>query len=299
MKEESQNYQNNSRLIRSYGRIKSRRLSDHKNSLFQNLLANYEILTDDFLCKNNYLDQSLLSDVKDEVNIDKALLDKKNKSLLKNIKDNFADNKVFFDKKSSTIEDNRIFFDKKSAEISAKAPFKKISFEIGFGFGDFLFAKAQSNPEQMFLGCEPHINGVVNVLAKLEDKPLSNLRVSRQDARELLNKFADDFFDEIYILFPDPWPKTKHFKRRLIDLDFLDNLLSKKLKTGGKLIIATDHASYKTWILSAILKSQKFIWNAASKLDWQVFPDDWIVTKYQKKAAKEGRVSVIFNLTKL
>jgi len=218
------------RLIRSYGRIKSRRLSEHKNSLLENLLPSYEISEQDFL-SNNFL--------------------------------------------------------------------LKTSFEIGFGFGDFLFAKAQAAPNQMFLGCEPHLNGVVNVLAKLEESPLSNVKISRQDARELLNKFSDNFFDEIYILFPDPWPKIKHFKRRLINLEFLDDLLAKKIKSGGKLIIATDHESYKTWILSALIKSSKFKWEATCERDWKVFPDNWIITKYQKKAQIEGRVSVIFNLTKL
>lgn len=230
MSKENHDSDQSLRLIRSYGRIKSRRLSEHKNSLLENLLPSYEISEQDFL-SNNFL--------------------------------------------------------------------LKTSFEIGFGFGDFLFAKAQAAPNQMFLGCEPHLNGVVNVLAKLEESPLSNVKISRQDARELLNKFSDNFFDEIYILFPDPWPKIKHFKRRLINLEFLDDLLAKKIKSGGKLIIATDHESYKTWILSALIKSSKFKWEATCERDWKVFPDNWIITKYQKKAQIEGRVSVIFNLTKL
>ena len=247
--------QDTSRLIRSYGRIKSRKLSDHKSSLLENSLSNYEIFVEDFLAQ----------DSSSSNNSEKILCESS-----QNLKNN-----------------------------SALNSFKKISFEIGFGFGDFLFAKAKSTPEQMFLGCEPHINGVVNLLAKLEEEPLANVKMSRQDARELLSKFDDGFFDEIYILFPDPWPKIKHFKRRLINVEFLDNLLAKKIKSGGKLIIATDHDSYKTWILSAISKSCKFKWEAACKDDWQKFPADWVVTKYQKKAAREGRVSVIFNLQKV
>ncbi len=233
MKTESKNYPSKSynpnRLIRSYGRTKSRKLSDHKNTLLKNSFSKYAIGNDDFSSQNSY---------------------------------------------------------------------KKYSFEIGFGFGDFLCVKAASAPDQLFMGSEPHLNGVVNVLAKLETQPLPNVKISREDARELLKKFSDNFFDEIYILFPDPWPKAKHFKRRLIDVDFLDNLLAKKIKSGGKLIIATDHASYKTWILSEVLKSHKFKWDAVSKKDWQIFPQDWVETKYQKKAEIEGRVSVIFNLVK-
>ena len=255
MKEELQNYQNNDRLIRSYGRIKSRRLSDHKSSLLENISASYEISAGCFAEKN------------------------------------ITNNIDALENQASTTED--------SINSAQKNSFSKVSFEIGFGFGDFIFAKAQANPNQMFLGCEPHINGVVNVLAKLEENPLSNIKISRDDARELLAKFPDNFFDEVYILFPDPWPKIKHFKRRLINVDLLDNLLARKLKLGGKLIIATDHDSYKTWILAEILKSQKFNWQAASKQDWQVFPSDWIETKYQKKAQREGRVSVIFNLERI
>ncbi len=215
------------KLIRSFGRIKSRKLSDHKKFLLENLLPKYQI-------DENYFQQ--------------------------------------------------------------KCNFEKKSFEIGFGFGDFLYEKAKANPNQIFLGCEPHINGVVNVLGKLENEPLENVKISLDDARLLLEKFPDDYFDEIYILFPDPWPKIKHFKRRLIDVDLLDNLLAKKLKKEAQLIIATDHDSYKTWILSEIAKSHKFNWQATSKDDWQKFPSDWIITKYQKKAQIEGRVSVIFKL---
>lgn len=223
MKEESVSSQNNNRLIRSFGRIKSRRLSDNKNSLLENLLPQYEVL--DSVAK-----------------ADRAYL------------------------------------------------------EIGYGFGDFLFERAKNNPQTFHFGCEPHLNGVVNLLSKLEKEPLKNLKISREDVRILLKNFPDKFFDEIYILFPDPWPKSKHFKRRLIDAKFLDEILSPKMKNGAKLVIATDHDSYKTWILTEISRSKKFSWLANSKKDWQIFPQDWTETKYQKKAIIEGRVPVIFNL---
>lgn len=222
MKEESKNLENK-RLIRSFGRIKSRKLSDQKNFLLTDFLPNYEIKNFDSDAEKKYL-------------------------------------------------------------------------EIGYGFGDFLFERAKNNPKTFHLGSEPHLNGVVNLLAKLEKEPLDNLKISREDVRILLKNFADKFFDEIYILFPDPWPKVKHFKRRLIDAKFLDEVLSPKMKSGAKLVIATDHDSYKTWILTEISRSKKFIWQANSKKDWQNFPADWTETKYQKKAHAEGRVPVIFNL---
>ena len=221
MLEELKNYQNN-RLIRSFGRIKSRKLSDHKNLLLEEFFPLFQI---------------------------------------KNLE-----------------------------------PTKKNILEIGFGFGDFLFEKAQKNPQINFFGFEPHLNGVVNLLAKMENTPLKNLQISNQDVRLSLEKFPEKFFDEIYILFPDPWPKAKHFKRRLLTKEFFDQTIFPKIKNLGKLVIATDHDSYKTWILAEILRSEKFLWDAESKKDWQVFPADWVETKYQKKAANEGRTSVIFNI---
>lgn len=225
MKNESQSCRNSSesRLIRSFGRIKSRKLSDHK-----------KFLLEDFLPK----------------------------------------------------------FAMRDGDLKAA----KSCLEIGFGFGDFLYEKAKNNPDKFFLGVEPHLNGVVNLLAKLEKNPLPNLRIATDDVRIFLQKFPPNFFDEIYVLFPDPWPKAKHFKRRLIGEKFLDEVLSPAMKKSANLVIATDHDSYKTWILAAILRSKKFSWLAESKKDWQNFPADWTETKYQKKAAAEGRVSVIFNL---
>ena len=161
-----------------------------------------------------------------------------------------------------------------------------------------MFEKTKKNPDTFFLGSEPHINGVVNLLAKLEKEPLQNLKISREDVRILLKKLPDKIFDEVFILFPDPWPKLKHFKRRLIDTKFLDETLSPKIKNGGTLTIVTDHDSYKTWILSAILRSKKFTWLANSKKDWQTFPSDWVETKYQKKAIAEGRSPIILQLSR-
>ena len=159
--------------------------------------------------------------------------------------------------------------------------------------------KAQDNPNQLFFGAEPHINGVVNVVSKIEEFDIKNIRISMEDARILLENFEDSFFDEFYILFADPWPKVKHFKRRIITAKFLDEVVAKKLKKGMVLTIATDHDSYKTWICAEILKSEKFSWKCKSKEDWKKFPKDWVESKYQKKALREGRESVIFTLHRI
>jgi len=230
MKEESTNSNHQERLVRSFGRIKSRKLSDNKVFLLNNLLPKYDLK----FPLTNSQDENIL--------------------------------------------------------------------EIGFGFGDFLFMNAKNNPKNNFFGFEPHINGVVNLLNYLNKNPLNNIKISTKDVRLALNDFDDEFFDKILILFPDPWPKLKHFKRRLINVEFLDEVLAKKLKKEGEVIIATDHDSYKTWIFSNILESKKFTWIANCKKDWQdfnhVFNGNWTITKYQKKAEKEGRQSIIIKLLK-
>lgn len=232
MKQEFKNYHNNNhQLVRSFGRIKSRKLSDHKNHLLENLLPNYDLDSRSIDCLKNY---------------------------------------------------------------------PKSAIEIGFGFGDFLYEKAKNNPDTFFIGFEPHINGVVNLLNKLDKNPLSNILIHTGDFRVWLAKQEElPIFNQIFILFPDPWPKFKHFKRRLINQDFLDNVLTKIINVGSVVIIATDHDSYKSWILSESLKSKSFEWLASSKKDWQNFPNGWIKTKYQKKAEIEGRDSVIFNLKRI
>ncbi|MBM5781819.1 MAG: tRNA (guanosine(46)-N7)-methyltransferase TrmB, partial [Pelagibacterales bacterium] len=201
------------------------------------------------------------------------------------------------DNKNHLLEDLLSPYQIRESDFSEEQKNAKNILEIGFGFGDFLFEKAKQNSNQNFFGFEPHINGVVNLLAKLQQEPLKNLKISTQDVRLILSEKAQEFFDEVYILFPDPWPKSKHFKRRLINKDFLDFLAS-KMKPNSNLIIATDHDSYKTWILSAIVQNNNFNWLAESKSDWQNFPSWWTETKYQKKAALEGRISVIFKLQK-
>lgn len=208
-------------FIRSFGRIKSRKLSDHKKDLYDNLLPKYE-------------------------------------------------------------------FNKQETEFLAG---KKLILEIGFGFGDFTFELAKNNADSHIIAGETHVNGIVNLLAKLEQNPLKNIRIFKSDIRILLNELNDKIFDQIYVLFPDPWPKAKHYKRRLINHDFID-LLSKKIKNSGKLIITTDHDSYKEWIMNIMISRNDFEWNANKQADWQTFPPNWTYTKYQKKAEKENRISV-------
>ncbi|MBU6339330.1 MAG: tRNA (guanosine(46)-N7)-methyltransferase TrmB [Rickettsiales bacterium] len=265
MQQELKNYSANKqdKLIRSFGRIKSRKLSDRKNLLLEEFLPQYEIA----------LSHSEPNSCPPESHTCHPERSEGSHTSLRDLSSRIC-------KTNSKAQDDSVRI-----------------LEIGFGFGDFLFNQAKNNPDTLFIGAEPHLNGIVNLLSKLEAEPLKNIRIFKHDIRVLLEKLPDEFFDEIYILFPDPWPKSKHFKRRLINSNFLD-FLSKKIKKHGKLTIATDHDSYKTWILSAIVENKNFSWEAESKKNWQNFPSWWIETKYQKKAALEGRQSVIFNLVR-
>jgi tRNA (guanine-N7-)-methyltransferase len=170
--------------------------------------------------------------------------------------------------------------------------FKELHMEIGFGTGEHFVKRAEQSPEILFLGFEPFINGASRVIKEIKEKAIKNIRIYPGDVHDLLEFFQDSAFNEIWILFPDPWPKKKHHKRRIINQDFL-SLVSSKLKEKGNLIIATDHLDYSNWIIEHINKSEKFILKNADNI--QEFPNDWIPSKYYQKATQKGLKPFYFN----
>jgi len=175
-----------------------------------------------------------------------------------------------------------------------KDKFQIFILEIGSGEGNFLFNKAKKNQDQCFIACETHLNSVANILDKLNDQPLDNFFIFNGDARDFLAN-NDLKFSHIFILNPDPWPKLKQYKRRIINKVFLE-LLHKNMSKDSNLTIVTDHDDYKLWIIKIFLDmSYLFIWYAIEKSDWLDFPQDWVFTKYQKKAILENRQNVILN----
>jgi tRNA (guanine-N7-)-methyltransferase len=174
---------------------------------------------------------------------------------------------------------------------------KPLWFEIGFGGGEHLVEQAFRHPGVDFIGCEPYVNGMASLLAEIDRKKLSNIRLYDGDARLVLEKLPDNSIDRLFILFPDPWPKARHHKRRIISQAGLA-LFHAKLRPGGLLRLATDHEDYGTWMLEQLLAFGKFEWTARTSADWTVAPADWVRTRYQAKAEAEGRNALFLNWIK-
>lgn len=160
--------------------------------------------------------------------------------------------------------------------------------EIGFGGGEHLIWQAVHHPDVMLLGCEPFEDGVVKVLTAIEERKLGNIRLRADDVRPLLRVLPPQSIDRAFVLFPDPWPKRKHVKRRLVSKPLLD-LLARILRPGAELRIATDIGDYARTMLIALMAHPGFIWTAARPGDWRVRPADWPETRYEQKALREGR----------
>jgi tRNA (guanine-N7-)-methyltransferase len=161
--------------------------------------------------------------------------------------------------------------------------------EIGFGGGEHLAAQARAHPETGFIGCEPFVNGMAKLLAAVEQDGLSNVRVFDRDVTDLLPSLPDACLDRVYILYPDPWPKRRQRKRRLVS-DGLLTTLARVLKAGGELRFASDIDDYVGWVLARVLRSTDFRWTAERPDDWRRPYADWPGTRYEAKAIREGRV---------
>jgi tRNA (guanine-N7-)-methyltransferase len=168
------------------------------------------------------------------------------------------------------------------------ADMNEIWLEIGFGAGEHMLAQATANPQVGFIGCEPFFNGVVQLIAGIHKEGVENIRVYRDDARELLARLPDGSVARAFVLFPDPWPKTRHHKRRIISESVLDEL-ARILKPGAELRIATDDPGYLDWILQRMVGHEGFEWLARRPVDWREKPDDWPDSRYEAKAHRAGR----------
>ena len=154
--------------------------------------------------------------------------------------------------------------------------------EIGFGGGEHMAAQAALRPGTAFIGAEPFLTGVASALRHIDEGGLANVRLHAGDARDLVQRLPDASVERVFILFPDPWPKSRHHKRRLVQTDFLGEL-ARVLKPGGAVRFATDWADYANWTLERFLASPDFRWPAAGADDWRLPPADHITTRYETK----------------
>jgi len=206
--------------IRSFGRIKSRKLSDNKKNTIKNILPQYQI----------------------KIEKDKII--------------NFPTND------------------------------KKNILEIGFGSGEQITNLSIKNENFNFIGCETYINGVISLIDKIKQNDIKNIQIFNNDARILLEKIPDNSLYEIFILFPDPWPKKKQNKRRIINEEFL-KLIEKKLENNGVLFFASDIFNYVEWTYDIAKNIFSPLFNDFEQCKND--PDWWVKTKYQTKAIKAGR----------
>lgn len=177
------------------------------------------------------------------------------------------------------------------------APVRDVWLEIGFGGGEHLLWQANAHPDVGLIGCEPFLDGVVKVLDALATERRGNIRLHADDARPLLRWLPPQSIGRVFVLFPDPWPKRRHHKRRLVAPPFLD-LLARVLKPGAELRIGTDIADYVRTTMLSVLHHSAFAWPARSPKDWQIRPDDWPPTRYEQKAIREGRKPVYLRFTR-
>jgi tRNA (guanine-N7-)-methyltransferase len=177
-------------------------------------------------------------------------------------------------------------------------PVVAMRLEIGFGGGEHLAAMARAEPGIGFIGVEPFLNGVAKLLAEIEAGSLDNLRLLRGDGRDVLAALPDQSLDRVYLLYPDPWPKRRQRKRRIVDQAFLGEV-ARVLKPGGEFRFATDIDDYAGWTLARMAGRSDFRWLAREAQDWLTPWEGWHRTRYEQKAIREGRVPGYFRFERI
>ena len=175
---------------------------------------------------------------------------------------------------------------------------REIWLEVGFGGGEHLAWQAAQNPDVGLIGAEPFVNGVAKLLAQIDDAGLENIRIRHGDARPLIEALDDASLARIFVLHPDPWPKKRHHKRRMVSPWFFAEA-ARLLRSGGELRIASDIPDYIRWTLMHAQSAPDFEWMAACADDWRSRPADWPQTRYEAKALREGRTPCYLSFRRL
>ncbi|MAY66401.1 MAG: tRNA (guanosine(46)-N7)-methyltransferase TrmB [Rhodospirillaceae bacterium] len=166
--------------------------------------------------------------------------------------------------------------------------------EIGFGAGEHMADQAAAHPDIGFIGCEPFVNGVATLLAQITERSLDNIRLHDDDARQLLPRLTPGSIDRVYLLYSDPWPKKRHWNRRFVQRETLDQL-ARILAPGGLFRFATDHMGHARWALGLAANHPEFQWTARGPEDWRRRWADGYPTRYEEKGlAGPARVYLEF-----
>ena len=164
---------------------------------------------------------------------------------------------------------------------------RPLQVEIGFGAGEHLAGQAEATPGTGFIGCEPFLNGVVGALGHIRDRGLTNVRLHMGDALEVIERLPDASLERVYLLHPDPWPKARHAKRRMMNHGPLDTI-ARKLRSGGEFRLGTDDPTYCHWSMMIMNGRDDFEWQARTPADFLTRPADWPETRYERKARRQG-----------
>jgi tRNA (guanine-N7-)-methyltransferase len=175
-------------------------------------------------------------------------------------------------------------------------PVEEVWLEVGFGGGEHLIWQAQHHRKIGFIGAEPYVNGVVKLLSQLENAPTANVRIYAADARDILEVLPEACLGGVFTLFPDPWPKARHHKRRFIQTETLKEL-ARVMKPGAELRFASDDCGYVEWTLERLMAHRSFAWTATRAADWQARPADWPPTRYEAKQLHGKPIFLSFRRT--
>ena len=161
-------------------------------------------------------------------------------------------------------------------------PIDEVWLEVGYGAGEHLLWQARTHPGIGIVGAEPYISGTAKLLSKLDEDPVSNIRLYEDDARDIIAALPDASIGRFFLLFPDPWPKTRHHKRRFLQMEMLDQL-ARILRPGAELRFASDDAGYLAYALERLMAHPAFAWTAQGPSDWRTRTPDWPPTRYEAK----------------
>lgn len=175
---------------------------------------------------------------------------------------------------------------------------RPLQLEIGFGAGEHLAAQAEAHPASGFIGCEPFLNGVVGALGHIRDAKLTNVRLYMGDALDVIERLPDASLSRVYLLHPDPWPKARHAKRRMVNHGPLDAIAA-KLQPGAEFRLGTDDPTYCRWATMVMNGRRDFIWTARHPQDFLQRPADWRETRYERKARRQGHEVWYFTYVRL